>query len=109
MIAAQGVLTSHGGRTSHAAVVARGMGKTCVCGAEDLDLDLDAKRLLGPGDVKVAEGDVLSIDGSTGEVSSARSRSWPPRSWPPRSWSTSKVPSPPRPRPPVSWRGRCTG
>jgi pyruvate, orthophosphate dikinase len=68
MIAAQGVLTSRGGRTSHAAVVARGMGKTCVCGAEDLEIDLDGHRLLGPGGVTVAEGEVLSIDGSTGEV-----------------------------------------
>ncbi|NMH99584.1 pyruvate, phosphate dikinase [Pseudonocardia acidicola] len=68
MIAAQGVLTSHGGRTSHAAVVARGMGKTCVCGAEELDIDVAARRLVGPGGVEVAEGDMLSIDGSTGEV-----------------------------------------
>ena len=68
MIAAQGVLTSRGGRTSHAAVVARGMGRTCVCGAEDLDVDVAGRRLVGPGGIVVAEGDLLSIDGSTGEV-----------------------------------------
>jgi pyruvate,orthophosphate dikinase len=43
MIAAQGILTSRGGKTSHAAVVARGMGKTCVCGAEDLEVDAEAR------------------------------------------------------------------
>jgi pyruvate,orthophosphate dikinase len=68
MIAAQGVLTSRGGRTSHAAVVARGMGKTCVCGAEDLDVDPAARTIVGPGGVVVVEGDLLSVDGSTGEV-----------------------------------------
>ncbi|MBW0113859.1 pyruvate, phosphate dikinase [Pseudonocardia abyssalis] len=68
MIAAKGVLTGRGGRTSHAAVVARGMGRTCVCGAEDLDVDVDARKIVGPGGVMVAEGDLLSIDGSTGEV-----------------------------------------
>jgi len=68
MIAAQGVLTSHGGRTSHAAVVARGMGRTCVCGAEDLDVDVVGRRLVGPGGIEVVEGDMLSIDGTTGEV-----------------------------------------
>jgi pyruvate, orthophosphate dikinase len=68
MIAAQGVLTSHGGRTSHAAVVARGMGKTCVCGAEDLDIDMVGRRLIGPGGIEVLEGEILSIDGITGDV-----------------------------------------
>jgi pyruvate, orthophosphate dikinase len=68
IIAAQGVLTSHGGRTSHAAVVARGMGRTCVCGAEDLEVDVAARRIVGPDGVTVAEGDVLSLDGGTGEV-----------------------------------------
>ncbi|MEU6408384.1 pyruvate, phosphate dikinase [Microbispora sp. NPDC046933] len=68
MIAAQGVLTSRGGKTSHAAVVARGMGKTCVCGAEELDVDLHARRFTAPGGVVVNEGDVISIDGSTGAV-----------------------------------------
>ncbi|MEO3783204.1 pyruvate, phosphate dikinase [Actinocorallia sp. B10E7] len=67
MIAAQGILTSRGGKTSHAAVVARGMGKTCVCGAEELDVDVKARRLKA-GEVVVQEGDVLSIDGTTGAV-----------------------------------------
>jgi pyruvate,orthophosphate dikinase len=68
MIAAQGILTSRGGKTSHAAVVARGMGKTCVCGAEELDVDLAAKRFTAPGGVVVNEGDTISIDGSSGAV-----------------------------------------
>ncbi|WP_066945322.1 pyruvate, phosphate dikinase [Microtetraspora fusca] len=68
MIAAQGVLTSRGGKTSHAAVVARGMGKTCVCGAEELVVDTRAGRFTAPGGVVVNEGDVISIDGSTGAV-----------------------------------------
>jgi pyruvate,orthophosphate dikinase len=68
MIAATGILTSRGGRTSHAAVVARGMGKTCVCGAEALDVDAKQRVIRAPGGVVVSEGDVLSIDGTTGEV-----------------------------------------
>ncbi len=68
MIAAQGVLTSRGGKTSHAAVVARGMGKTCVCGAEELQVDTKARRFTAPDGTVVEEGDVLSIDGSTGRV-----------------------------------------
>src|SRR5262245_46939151 len=68
MIAAQGILTSRGGKTSHAAVVARGMGKTCVCGAEELDVDVAARAFTAPGGVRVAEGDVISIDGSSGAV-----------------------------------------
>ncbi|MFP5371512.1 MAG: putative PEP-binding protein, partial [Actinomycetes bacterium] len=68
MIAAQGVLTSRGGKTSHAAVVARGMGKTCVCGAEELRVDTKAKRFTAPDGTVVDEGDVISIDGSTGRV-----------------------------------------
>ncbi|MEJ3653186.1 pyruvate, phosphate dikinase [Actinomycetes bacterium KLBMP 9759] len=71
MVAAAGVLTSRGGKTSHAAVVARGMGRTCVCGAEALDIDPDA-RTLAVGDVRLAEGDVISIDGTTGEVFAGR-------------------------------------
>ncbi|WP_281899688.1 putative PEP-binding protein, partial [Phytohabitans aurantiacus] len=67
MIAAQGILTSRGGKTSHAAVVARGMGKTCVCGADDLDVDVAGRRFTTDG-VTVREGDLLSIDGATGEV-----------------------------------------
>ncbi|TKJ16787.1 pyruvate, phosphate dikinase [Blastococcus sp. CCUG 61487] len=68
MIAAEGVLTSRGGKTSHAAVVARGMGKTCVCGAEELQVDTKAKRFTAPDGTVVEEGDVISIDGSTGQV-----------------------------------------
>ncbi|MER7369394.1 pyruvate, phosphate dikinase [Nonomuraea wenchangensis] len=68
MIAARGILTSRGGKTSHAAVVARGMGKTCVCGAEELEVSTSERRFTAPGGVVVAEGEVISIDGTTGEV-----------------------------------------
>jgi pyruvate,orthophosphate dikinase len=68
MIAAEGVLTSRGGKTSHAAVVARGMGKTCVCGAEELEVDTKAKQFTAPDGLTVSEGDVLSIDGTSGAV-----------------------------------------
>ncbi|WP_219415670.1 pyruvate, phosphate dikinase [Pseudonocardia nigra] len=68
MIAARGVLTSRGGKTSHAAVVARGMGTTCVCGAESLEVDAVARTLRTSDGIVVGEGDVLSIDGTTGEV-----------------------------------------
>nr|WP_237523316.1 MULTISPECIES: pyruvate, phosphate dikinase [unclassified Streptomyces] len=67
MIAAEGILTSRGGKTSHAAVVARGMGKTCVCGAEDLEVDTKRRRMTVGGTV-IEEGDLVSIDGSTGKV-----------------------------------------
>ncbi|MEU1015714.1 pyruvate, phosphate dikinase [Streptomyces sp. NPDC005900] len=67
MIAAEGILTSRGGKTSHAAVVARGMGKTCVCGAEELEVDTKRRRMT-VGSTVVEEGDVVSIDGSTGKV-----------------------------------------
>ena len=68
MIAAQGILTSRGGKTSHAAVVARGMGKTCVCGAEELEVDTAARTITLRDGTSVKEGDVLSIDGTSGEV-----------------------------------------
>ena len=68
MIAAEGVLTSRGGKTSHAAVVARGMGKTCVCGAEDLEVDTAGKSFTTSGGVTVSEGDVISVDGTSGAV-----------------------------------------
>ncbi len=68
MIAAQGILTSRGGKTSHAAVVARGMGKTCVCGAEELEVDLSGRKFTAPGGVVVKEGDLISIDGTSGAV-----------------------------------------
>ena len=67
MIAAQGVLTSRGGRTSHAAVVARGMGKPCVAGAEAVLVDLQ-NRLFTAGGKTVREGEEFTIDGSTGRV-----------------------------------------
>jgi pyruvate,orthophosphate dikinase len=67
MIVAQGILTSRGGKTSHAAVVARGMGRTCVCGAEAIDIDIEGNRFR-VGDVVVEEGDLISIDGATGAV-----------------------------------------
>jgi pyruvate, orthophosphate dikinase len=67
MYAAQGILTSRGGKTSHAAVVARGAGKPCVCGVDALRIDL-AARLFRVGDLTVKEGDVIAIDGTTGRV-----------------------------------------
>jgi pyruvate,orthophosphate dikinase len=67
ILEARGVLTAQGGMTSHAAVVARGMGKPCVAGCEGLSIDLDARKLKIGGQ-ELAEGDVLTIDGGTGEV-----------------------------------------
>ncbi|WNM28757.1 pyruvate, phosphate dikinase [Demequina capsici] len=67
MIASVGVLTSRGGKTSHAAVVARGMGTTCVVGAEALQVDVNARRFV-VGDTVVVEGDVIAIDGTSGEI-----------------------------------------
>ena len=68
MVAAAGILTSRGGKTSHAAVVARGMGKTAVCGTDELTVDTVGKVATGAGGVVINEGDSLSIDGATGEV-----------------------------------------
>ena len=67
MVAAEGILTSRGGKTSHAAVVARGMGKTAVCGTESISVD-EKKLQFTVGDHVVREGEVISIDGSTGCV-----------------------------------------
>ena len=67
MVAAQGILTSRGGLVSHAAVVARGIGKPAVCGAKELTIDVAARRATVNG-TSIAEGDVVSIDGATGEV-----------------------------------------
>jgi pyruvate,orthophosphate dikinase len=67
LLRAEGVLTTHGGNTSHAAVVARGLGKPCVVGCEALEIDLKAKTMSLDGKVLKA-GDLISIDGSTGEV-----------------------------------------
>ena len=77
MIPAQGVLTSRGGKTSHAAVVARGMGKPAVVGAESIIVDLDA-RTMQVGDKTIREGEWISIDGATGEVFSGEIASIPP-------------------------------
>ncbi|MEL3956238.1 pyruvate, phosphate dikinase [Caldifermentibacillus hisashii] len=66
-VAAEAVVTSRGGMTSHAAVVARGMGKACICGCESLKIDLKNK-LFTVGDTVVNYGDIITIDGSTGEI-----------------------------------------
>ena len=69
MIAAEGILTSHGGKTSHAAVIARGMGAPCVCGVDALKIDADAKQATIAGtDLVIREGDMISLDGTTGIV-----------------------------------------
>ncbi|MDN3027843.1 pyruvate, phosphate dikinase [Streptomyces sp. S.PB5] len=68
MIAAEAVLTSRGGKTSHAAVVARGMGKVCVCGAETLTVDPVARRFTTESGVVVEEGETVSVDGTAGTV-----------------------------------------
>jgi pyruvate,orthophosphate dikinase len=65
--AAEGVLTSRGGKTSHAAVVARGMGKPCVAGAEGIQVDTE-RRLARVGDITLLEGSVITIDGGSGNV-----------------------------------------
>src|SRR4029079_265786 len=67
MIAAEGILTSRGGLVSHAAVVARGMGKPAICGAEALKIDLAAKQFVAAGQT-VGEGDVISISGTSGDI-----------------------------------------
>jgi pyruvate, orthophosphate dikinase len=67
IVSAQAVVTSRGGMTSHAAVVARGMGKACICGCEALKIDLRAKQFT-IGDTIVNHGDIITIDGATGEI-----------------------------------------
>jgi pyruvate,orthophosphate dikinase len=67
LIQAAGILTAHGGMTSHAAVVARGMGKPCVAGCDELSIDMDAQTIR-LGDKQLAAGDILTIDGGTGAV-----------------------------------------
>ncbi|MGI5921077.1 MAG: pyruvate, phosphate dikinase [Syntrophomonadaceae bacterium] len=67
IVYAEGVLTCRGGMTSHAAVVARGMGKPCVCGCESIKIDVDAKSFT-VNDIVVKEGDIISVDGATGNV-----------------------------------------
>jgi pyruvate,orthophosphate dikinase len=78
LIQSKGVLTAHGGMTSHAAVVARGMGKPCVAGCEGLEINLDARTLrIGGHDLR--EGDMLTIDGGTGRVILGRVALVPPQ------------------------------
>lgn len=67
IVASQGILTSRGGMTSHAAVVARGMGKACITGCESIKIDLKKKQII-VNDLFLKEGDTISIDGSTGKV-----------------------------------------
>lgn len=67
MIASEAIVTTHGGMTSHAAVVARGMGKCCVTGCSDLEIDTKGKVVKYPGGM-LQEGDVISVDGSTGHI-----------------------------------------
>ncbi len=67
MIASEGILTSRGGVSSHAALVARQMGKVCVCGAQEVVIDYE-RRTLTVGDTQLKAGDFISIDGTTGEI-----------------------------------------
>ncbi len=67
IVASQATVTSRGGMTSHAAVVARGMGKACICGCETLKIDLESKQFK-VGSTIVNQGDIITIDGSTGEI-----------------------------------------
>ncbi|HKJ12581.1 MAG TPA: pyruvate, phosphate dikinase [Ornithinimicrobium sp.] len=78
VLQAQGVLTSHGGMTSHAAVVARGMGKPCVAGASEVSIDVAAKTLT-LGATVLREGDLVTLDGSTGEVYAGALALMPPQ------------------------------
>jgi pyruvate, orthophosphate dikinase len=78
LIEAKGVLTAHGGMTSHAAVVARGMGKPCVAGCEALSIDVEA-RTIKLGDRTLSEGDVITVDGGTGRVIAAAVPLVPPQ------------------------------
>jgi pyruvate,orthophosphate dikinase len=68
MVAAQGILTSRGGMTSHAAVVARGMGKPCISGCEEVKINLAAKEFTARGGILIKEGDEITIDGTLGQV-----------------------------------------
>ena len=67
MYAAKGILTARGGMTSHAAVVARGMGRPCVSGSSEIDID-NEKKIFKTKDVEVKEGQIITIDGSTGRI-----------------------------------------
>jgi pyruvate, orthophosphate dikinase len=78
LLEAHGVLTAQGGMTSHAAVVARGMGKPCVAGCDGLSLDME-RRTISLGGKELAEGDVITIDGGSGEVIVGEVNLVPPR------------------------------
>jgi pyruvate, orthophosphate dikinase len=65
--ASEGILTSRGGKTSHAAVVARGMGKACIAGAEDIKINVRSRQAM-IGDLPIREGDIITIDGSSGLI-----------------------------------------
>jgi pyruvate, orthophosphate dikinase len=83
MYVAQGILTATGGKTSHAAVVARGWGKCCIVGAEKIDIDVDAKKMSSNGHV-VREGDWITLDGGDGSVYSGQielARPEPPKAY----------------------------
>ena len=67
MHAAKGILTARGGMTSHAAVVARGMGRPCVSGSSEIEIDYE-KKLFKVQDREIKEGDLITIDGSTGRI-----------------------------------------
>jgi len=77
MVAAEGILTARGGMTSHAAVVARGMGKCCVSGCAEIEVDEDNKTLV-IGEHVFKEGDYISLDGTTGEVLNGQVKTVPP-------------------------------
>ena len=77
MVAAEGILTARGGMTSHAAVVARGMGKCCVSGCSEIKVD-EAAKTLGIGEYTFKEGDYISLDGTAGEVLKGEVKTVPP-------------------------------
>lgn len=77
MVAAEGILTARGGMTSHAAVVARGMGKCCVSGCSEIKVDEDNKKL-GIGEYTFVEGDYISLNGSAGDVLKGQIKTVPP-------------------------------
>ena len=77
MVAAEGILTARGGMTSHAAVVARGMGKCCVSGCSEIKVD-EANKTLGIGEYVFKEGDYISLDGTAGEVIKGEIKTVPP-------------------------------
>lgn len=78
MVAAEGILTQRGGMTSHAAVVARGMGKCCVAGCSQISVDEDEKKVTIDGKV-YGEGDYISLDGTSGKVYSGEIEAVDPR------------------------------